>query len=40
VDAAIWADPDNLAEYSLTDKATSVIRRGMRLALEAPRPVR
>src|ERR1041385_5414849 len=21
VDAAIWADPDNLAEYSLTDKA-------------------
>ena len=40
VDAAIWADPDNLAEYSLTDKATSVIRRGMRLALEAPRPAR
>ena len=40
VDAAIWADPDNLAEYSLTDKATSVIRRGMTLARGAPRPVR
>ena len=40
VDAAIWADPDNLAEYSLTDKAMSVIRRGMTIAREAPRPVR
>lgn len=40
VDAAIWADPDNLAEYSLTDKATAVIQRGMTLAREAPRPVR
>ena len=40
VDAAIWVDAENLAEYSLTDKATSVIQRGMRLAREAPRPVR
>ena len=40
VDAAIWADPDNLTEYSLTDKAMSVIRRGMTLAREAPRLVR
>lgn len=40
VDAAVWADPDNLADYSLTDKATSVIRRGMTLARQAPRPVR
>ena len=40
VDAAIWADPDDLAEYSLTDKAMSVIRRGMTLARDAPRPVR
>jgi len=40
VDAAIWVDAENLAEYSLTEKATSVIQRGMRLAREAPRPVR
>ena len=40
VDAAIWADPDNLAGYALTDEATAVIRRGMTLAREAPRPVR
>jgi 8-oxo-dGTP diphosphatase len=40
VDAAIWVDADKLAEYSLTDKATSVIQRGMTLAREAPRPVR
>jgi ADP-ribose pyrophosphatase YjhB (NUDIX family) len=40
VDAAIWADPAALAGYSLTDKATSVIQRGLMLAREAPRPVR
>ena len=40
VDAAIWADPDLLAQYSLTEKATSVIGRGLTLAREAPRPVR
>ena len=32
VDAAVWADPRNLAEYELTDKATSVIERGLTLA--------
>jgi ADP-ribose pyrophosphatase YjhB (NUDIX family) len=40
VDDAIWVDPDLLAEYSLTEKGISVIRRGMTLAREAPRPVR
>jgi 8-oxo-dGTP diphosphatase len=40
VDAAIWADPVELAGYSLTDKATSVIQRGLTLAREAPRSVR
>jgi len=40
VDAAIWADPRRLGEYALTDKATSVIERGLTLAREAPRPVR
>ena len=40
VDAAIWVNPDALAEYSLTEKATSVIQRGLTLAREAPRPVR
>ena len=40
VDAAIWADPAALAEYSLTDKASSVIQRGLTLAREAPRPAR
>jgi ADP-ribose pyrophosphatase YjhB (NUDIX family) len=40
VDAAIWADPAALAPYSLTEKAASVIARGMTLAREAPRPVR
>jgi hypothetical protein len=33
-------DVKQLSEYSLTDKATSVIQRGMTLAREAPRPVR
>ena len=40
VDAAVWADPRQLAEYGLTDKATSVIQRALTLAREAPRPVR
>src|SRR5262245_18464327 len=40
VDAAIWADPAALAQYSLTEKATSVIQRGLTLAREAPRAVR
>jgi len=40
VDAAIWVDPATLAEYSLTEKATSVIQRALTLAREAPRPVR
>jgi 8-oxo-dGTP diphosphatase len=40
VDAASWADPATLSEYSLTEKATSVIHRGLTLAREAPRPVR
>jgi mutator protein MutT len=40
VDAAIWVDPSTLGEYALTDKATSVIQRGLTLAREAPRPVR
>ena len=39
-DAAIWADPATLADYALTEKATSVIQRGLTLAREAPRPVR
>jgi mutator protein MutT len=40
VDAAVWADPQQLAGYELTDKATSVIERGLTLAREAPRPAR
>ncbi len=40
VDAAVWAHPRQLAEYGLTDKATSVIERGLTLARDAPRPVR
>ena len=40
VDAAIWVDPATLAEYTLTEKATSVIQRALTLAREAPRPVR
>ena len=40
VDAAIWVDPVALAQYDLTEKATSVIQRGVTLAREAPRPVR
>ena len=40
VDAAIWVDPAKLSAYGLTEKATSVIHRGLTLAREAPRPVR
>ncbi len=40
VDAAIWADPATLADYALTEKATSVIQRGLTLARQAPRPAR
>ena len=40
VDAALWASPSDLSQYGLTDKATSVIQRGLTLATEAPRPVR
>ena len=40
VTLAIWADPATLGQYALTDKATSVIQRGLMLAREAPRPVR
>lgn len=40
VDEAVWADPATLSRYALTDKATSVIQRGLTLAREAPRPVK
>jgi ADP-ribose pyrophosphatase YjhB (NUDIX family) len=40
VDAAIWADPAQLAQYALTEKATAVIQRAVTLSREAPRPVR
>jgi ADP-ribose pyrophosphatase YjhB (NUDIX family) len=40
VDAAVWVDPGGLGCYTLTEKATSVILRGLTLAREAPRPVR
>ena len=40
VDAAIWVDPATLGDYSLTEKATSIIHRALTLAREAPRPVR
>jgi 8-oxo-dGTP diphosphatase len=40
VDAAIWVDPATLAEYSLTEKAMSIIERALTLSREAPRPVR
>lgn len=40
VEAAFWVDPATLGEYDLTEKATSVIQRGLTLAREAPRPVR
>ena len=40
VEEAIWADPAMLGDYALTEKAMSVIERGLTLAREAPRPVR
>lgn len=40
VEEAIWADPGMLGDYALTEKAISVIERGLMLAREAPRPVR
>lgn len=40
VEEAIWAQPARLGDYALTEKATSVIARGLTLAREAPRPVR
>jgi ADP-ribose pyrophosphatase YjhB (NUDIX family) len=40
VDAAIWADPAQLAQYALTEKATAVIQRALTLSREALRPVR
>lgn len=40
VEATLWVDPASLRDYALTDKATSVIERGLTLAREAPRPVR
>jgi ADP-ribose pyrophosphatase YjhB (NUDIX family) len=35
VDDATWVDPDQLAPYSLTEKATSVIQRALTLSREA-----
>ena len=32
VEAAVWADPRHLARYELTDKARSVIERGLKLS--------
>jgi 8-oxo-dGTP diphosphatase len=40
VEEAVWANPATLGAYALTEKATSVIERGLTLAREAPRPVR
>ncbi|MBI4266532.1 MAG: NUDIX hydrolase [Acidobacteria bacterium] len=40
VDAAVLADPADLAGYHLTAKATAVIHRALELAREAPRAVR
>jgi ADP-ribose pyrophosphatase YjhB (NUDIX family) len=40
VDAAVWADPREIAPYALTEKATSVIERGIMLARHAPRAAR
>ena len=40
VEEAIWAQPATLGDYALTEKATSVIARGLTLAREAPRPGR
>ena len=40
VDAAVFADPADLARYSLTAKATAVIERGLQLARAAAPPMR
>ena len=40
VEEAVWAAPATLGQYALTEKAMSVIERGLTLAREAPRPVR
>jgi 8-oxo-dGTP diphosphatase len=40
VDDAVLVAPEKLGPYSLTDKATAVIHRGLALAREAPRPAR
>jgi mutator protein MutT len=40
VEEAIWAEPATLGDYALTEKATTVIERGLPLAREAPRPGR
>lgn len=40
VDDAVFAEPDGLARYGLTKKATAVIERGLQLARSAPRAVR
>ena len=40
VDDVALVDPSQLAQYSITAKATAVIERGLQLAREAPRPVR
>jgi ADP-ribose pyrophosphatase YjhB (NUDIX family) len=39
VDAAVLVAPDDLPQYSLTDKALAVIARGLELAQEHPWPV-
>lgn len=40
VDEVVLADPADLGQYDLTEKAAAVIERGFQLAREAPRPVR
>ena len=40
VDAAVLVEPDDLAQYGVTDKVKAVVARAMQLAAEAPRPVR
>ena len=40
VDDAVLVDPEGMARFELTPKTTAVIERAVRLAREAPRPVR
>ena len=40
VDDAMWVEEGNLAPFGLTQKATSVIQRGLALSREATRPAR